>query len=85
MAGFAQIYSTAIEQPKDVILPAEPLPIVDEVKDDIATHHEAPVGGDLEFQEQEMPEGITVTKWEEWAYVSSAWTLRSQPVPLLQW
>ena len=72
MAGFAQIYSTAIEQPREVILPVEPAPAIGENKADIVTRNVAPPAAveDLEFQEQEVPEGVTVTKWEEWAYVS---------------
>lgn len=77
MAGFAQIYSTAVIQPAEVILPSDQQ--LSEHLDADAKDAEIGTGVTAEplynldddiTQEQAMPEGPTVSKWEEWAYVS---------------
>jgi hypothetical protein len=74
-SGFAPIYSTAVMQPGEVIVgedaPHDSGNLDLDKKDDFGTSEVAPhyLEDDI-TREQALPEGPTVTKWEEWAYVS---------------
>jgi hypothetical protein len=70
----AHFYSAGMELPLQTLAPTvspaqhgAPFDTKDGVDIDL---HEVDPHGDLTVHSEEMPEGPTVTRWEEWAYVS---------------
>jgi hypothetical protein len=79
MAGNAHVYSTAVNPPNEGLAPTtSPTAHPADHKDPAAVMQgvtEVPAGERVE--EEEMPEGPTTGKYEEWAYVSAHWVLHS--------
>jgi hypothetical protein len=76
-AGFGAIVSTAVMHPAEVIVGDETHGQNHGNLDDLKEVHVHGVNEvdtyqleDDIMQEQALPEGPTVTRWEEWAYVS---------------
>jgi hypothetical protein len=70
----AHFYSAAVDLPLQTLAPTISPTRHDEKHDDIKdmsdiNTEEVDPHGDLTVHQEEMPEGPTVTRWEEWAYV----------------
>ena len=84
-AANAHIFSTAVEHSKAVVVDTAHIGQHDD-KEQLSEDQQA-LPEVATYQEQELPEGVTVTKWEEWAYVRrDPWQTERLPwpVPLLQ-
>lgn len=93
----AHLFSAGVELPNQGLAPivtvSSHLDDDDKIKlgADDAGVEERIAGDDAVVHEQAMPEGPTVSRWEEWAYVgdrlffSYRWRLTRVVVPVLQW